>query len=83
MKLRVVKNTQSPNGNFTLTLAGEDGVSGELSLPVPPPEKEVFLYEVGQEFTLTAGPKPVKAVEAKPGEPAKSAVPAPPPPGVK
>jgi hypothetical protein len=62
MKLKVTKNTQSPNGDFTLTLTGEDGVRGTLELPVPAPEKDVFLYEVGQEFTLTAGPKPAKPV---------------------
>ena len=63
MKLRVTKNTQSPNGDFTLTLTGEDGVHGELSLPVPPPEKDVFLYELGQEFELTAGPKAAPVVQ--------------------
>jgi hypothetical protein len=76
MKLKVTKNTQSHNGDFTLTLTGEDGLQGSLSLPVPPPEKDVFLYEVGQEFTLTAGPKPSDAKKAAP-----AAVPPPPPPG--
>jgi hypothetical protein len=60
MELTVTKITQSTNGDFTAVLSGEDGVTGSLLLPVPPPEKEVLLYEVGQKFTLTAGPKPVK-----------------------
>ncbi len=74
MKLKVTKNTQSTNGDFTLTLTGEDGVRGTLELPVPAPEKDVFLYEIGQEFELTAGPKPVvaKPEPAKPAQPAQA-----------
>jgi hypothetical protein len=58
MKLKVTKITQSPGGDFTLTLTGAEGLHGELSLPVPPPEQEVLLYELNQEFELTAGPPP-------------------------
>jgi hypothetical protein len=59
MKLKVTKVTQSPGGDFTLTLKGEEGLHGELSLPVPPPEKEILLYDLNQEFELTAGPPPL------------------------
>lgn len=89
MKLIVTKNTQTPNGDFTLTLTGEDGLRGEIYLPVPAPEKEVFLYEIGQEFTLTAGPKPAKVVthptlvDGKPVEAVPGKPPAPPAPVVK
>jgi hypothetical protein len=86
MELTVTKITQSSSGDFTATLDG-DGISGSINLPVPPPEKEVLLYEVGQKFTLTAGPKPVKVVpqptQVTPGKPVTGAPPAPPAPGVK
>jgi hypothetical protein len=83
MELTVTKITQSTNGDFTAVLSGEGGVTGSLLLPVPPPEKEVLLYEVGQKFTLTAGPKPVKqpTVVANPAPVSKP--PAPPAPVVE
>jgi hypothetical protein len=59
MKLKVTKNTQSPNGDFTLTLTGDAGLRGEIFLPVPPPEDDVLLYDLGQEFELTPGPPPL------------------------
>jgi len=85
MKLKVTKSTQTPNGDFTLTLTGEEGLRGEIYLPVPPPEKEVLLYDIGQEFTLTAGPKPVQkpVLVAQPGQHVPGKPPAPPAPVVK